>query len=53
MISPISPCIHVCKLDKEDVCVGCGRTMREISEWFKMTEEQREEVFERLRKNKK
>ena len=53
MISPLTPCIHVCKLDENQVCIGCGRTMTEISQWFKMTEEEREKVFERLRKNEK
>lgn len=34
------------------MCIGCGRTMREISEWFKMSDEEREKVFERLLQNK-
>ena len=26
----ISPCIGVCKLDKDKICIGCGRTIEEI-----------------------
>jgi len=28
-----SPCIRNCTLDREDVCLGCGRTISEIMEW--------------------
>jgi predicted Fe-S protein YdhL (DUF1289 family) len=26
----MSPCIGVCKLNPDNVCVGCGRTIDEI-----------------------
>ena len=29
-----SPCISVCLLDNNDVCVGCYRTADEITEWM-------------------
>lgn len=28
-----SPCSLVCTLDGEDICLGCGRTLGEITEW--------------------
>jgi predicted Fe-S protein YdhL (DUF1289 family) len=28
--SYISPCIGVCKLDKDKICIGCGRTIEDI-----------------------
>lgn len=28
-----SPCVSVCRLDPQSVCVGCHRSMDEISEW--------------------
>lgn len=31
--SPDSPCTGVCKLNREGVCIGCGRTLDEISQW--------------------
>jgi len=34
-----SPCIKVCQLDAQNVCVGCGRTLAEIAEWSRMSAE--------------
>ncbi len=31
---PASPCISVCALDENDVCLGCYRTAGEITDWF-------------------
>jgi predicted Fe-S protein YdhL (DUF1289 family) len=28
-----SPCVRNCCLDKQDVCLGCGRTIDEIIRW--------------------
>ncbi|MEX1032521.1 MAG: DUF1289 domain-containing protein, partial [Cellvibrionaceae bacterium] len=28
-----SPCISICLLDEEDICVGCYRSGSEISRW--------------------
>jgi predicted Fe-S protein YdhL (DUF1289 family) len=28
-----SPCIDVCSLNRDDVCVGCGRHIDEITAW--------------------
>lgn len=36
-----SPCIQVCALNKEDVCTGCWRSVKEIQEWRGMTQDQR------------
>ena len=33
-----SPCIRHCTLNDEDVCVGCGRTLADITGWTKMSE---------------
>jgi uncharacterized protein len=32
-----SPCIKVCVLDAESVCIGCGRTIDEIAGWSGMS----------------
>jgi predicted Fe-S protein YdhL (DUF1289 family) len=39
-----SPCIKVCQLDAQNVCVGCGRTLAEIAEWSRMGPEQQRSV---------
>ena len=31
--------------------MGCGRTIKEITEWSKYTEEQHKNIVDRLRKN--
>jgi predicted Fe-S protein YdhL (DUF1289 family) len=35
-----SPCIKVCVLDADQMCVGCGRILREIADWSRMTREE-------------
>lgn len=32
-----SPCVRLCTLDDHDVCLGCGRTLLEITGWTKMS----------------
>ncbi len=43
-----SPCVKICSL-QDGVCIGCGRTQDEIREWVIMTDNQREEIMERLK----
>lgn len=43
-----SPCIGVCTLDAEDVCVGCFRTREEIAAWLSYSPAQRRRVIEAL-----
>ena len=40
----VSPCIDVCQLDERQVCVGCGRTLREIADWSSASAAQRREI---------
>jgi hypothetical protein len=37
---PPSPCIDICKLNQNDVCLGCKRTIAEIARWPAMTAEE-------------
>lgn len=30
-----SPCVGICRLDAADLCIGCGRTLGEISQWVR------------------
>ncbi|CCJ08773.1 DUF1289 domain-containing protein [Methylocystis sp. SC2] len=41
-----SPCIKICELDQDGVCVGCGRTRAEIAGWMSMSDAQKAEVVE-------
>ncbi len=41
-----SPCINVCTLDAQKVCIGCGRTIEEIAVWSRLDDEERRAVCE-------
>lgn len=43
-----SPCIKVCRLDLDDRCYGCGRTLDDIRRWSTMTLEERRAVNQRI-----
>lgn len=43
-----SPCVGVCKLDSDFVCIGCGRSIEEILKWQEYTIEQQTAVLDRL-----
>ena len=45
--APVSPCVSICALDGDDICVGCFRTGREISYWGLLPVEERREVLVR------
>lgn len=32
-----SPCRRLCTLNEADICVGCGRSIGEITEWMTAT----------------
>jgi predicted Fe-S protein YdhL (DUF1289 family) len=44
----ITPCVGTCKLDQHSVCIGCGRNLKEIAEWTKMTDQERQLIMDRL-----
>ncbi len=46
-----SPCVSVCTLDVDDICTGCFRTRREISQWRDYSNEQREKVLLRIQQD--
>ena len=41
-----SPCIRKCTLDRDDVCVGCFRSIDEICAWAGASNTQRQEILE-------
>ncbi|MCO7513480.1 DUF1289 domain-containing protein [Pseudomonas guariconensis] len=40
-----SPCVSVCALDEQDICVGCQRTVAEITRWGRMDNQERRQVL--------
>ncbi|WP_366943097.1 DUF1289 domain-containing protein [Zhongshania sp.] len=40
-----SPCVSVCALDEEDICMGCYRSLREIGDWSELNNAAKREVI--------
>ncbi len=50
-LSPViaSPCIKVCAVDgMTGLCVGCGRTLREIGNWSRYEPAERDAIMSAL-----
>ncbi len=43
-----SPCVNVCTLNN-DVCIGCGRTSYQISNWSKFRSKKRDQIMQQLK----
>jgi uncharacterized protein len=45
----ITPCIKVCAVDgRTSQCIGCGRTLREIASWGRLSDDERRAVMAEL-----
>jgi predicted Fe-S protein YdhL (DUF1289 family) len=42
---PASPCISVCALDENDICMGCYRSATEITDWFMADAARKREIL--------
>lgn len=40
-----SPCVRQCTLNENDMCLGCGRMLYEITSWVSFSEQKRAEVM--------
>ncbi|MCB1325449.1 MAG: DUF1289 domain-containing protein [Spirochaetales bacterium] len=47
-----SPCVGLCRLDESGLCVGCLRSLPEISAWPSMSEASRKELLALLERRK-
>jgi predicted Fe-S protein YdhL (DUF1289 family) len=45
---PLSPCILICTLDNDKCCLGCGRTLAQISGWALMSVAEQWAVIDEL-----
>ncbi|MBO3274891.1 DUF1289 domain-containing protein [Pseudomonas schmalbachii] len=48
-----SPCVHVCALDDNDLCLGCQRSADEITRWGRMDNTERRAVLARCHERAK
>ncbi len=51
MITPafravLSPCVGICSLDDDGLCLGCHRTSTEIARWPQMNDDERLRLME-------
>jgi len=45
----LTPCIKICKLDPiTRWCIGCARTVDEITQWKQLTDLQRKDIMQQL-----
>ncbi|VAW53708.1 hypothetical protein MNBD_GAMMA05-1211 [hydrothermal vent metagenome] len=40
-----SPCVRNCCLDKQDICLGCSRTIEEIIRWGDANDKEKEKIL--------
>ncbi len=44
-----SPCLSICAVDgRANACIGCGRTLKEIAGWSRMSDGERDAVLRQL-----
>lgn len=43
-----SPCVSICALDEQDICIGCHRTSDEIMGWPRLGNDERLKVLEKV-----
>jgi len=44
-----SPCIGVCTTLYDEICQGCGRTLNEVSNWVFFSQDEKNQVWKRIR----
>jgi predicted Fe-S protein YdhL (DUF1289 family) len=44
-----SPCVSICALDMDDVCVGCHRTGDEITRWWGMNNAEKQQTLDKAK----
>jgi predicted Fe-S protein YdhL (DUF1289 family) len=47
-----SPCKLICRYDEDGLCVGCRRNKDEITDWINMTDQQKLEVYRKIKVRK-
>ncbi|MDB9752166.1 DUF1289 domain-containing protein [Gammaproteobacteria bacterium] len=48
-----SPCVRNCRLNENNICTGCFRTISEIIEWPQADIEKRKTILHMARQRKK
>lgn len=40
-----SPCVQVCTLDENKICMGCYRSVEEVRNWFRFTDKEKKQAI--------
>ena len=43
-----SPCIQICRIDHNGICTGCNRTLEEITDWYKLTDLEKQTILNNI-----
>ena len=41
-----NPCVNLCSLNGDNICIGCYRTIDEVGAWGRLNDEERLRVLE-------
>ena len=44
-----SPCVGICCIAADGLCIGCHRTRAELADWYSATNGEKREILERCR----
>lgn len=44
-----SPCVRICTLNNDNICIGCGRSTQEIKNWTTFSDEEKRNVKGQLK----
>jgi predicted Fe-S protein YdhL (DUF1289 family) len=47
-----SPCVSICALDEDDVCIGCFRSGSEITDWFMASSDDKRAILSRAKERR-
>ena len=45
----MSPCIKICKINSEEYCIGCKRSLEEIKNWIRYSDLDKKKIIETLK----
>ena len=45
MSTPASPCVSSCCLNEEDICLGCFRSLTEITGWSQASDAGKQDII--------
>lgn len=44
-----TPCLSICRYDDNNICIGCKRSKPEATTWWRMTEQEKQQVLENIK----